>query len=127
MPKHLEIFNFKPLLKHILKVFPSLEGKFNSVGLDHSGSQPFKYCSCFFSAGESHTSNHLSYLEGHIQRMEEQLEELCEELQRQKATSDHLRKFCESLQTQIRMMGAEQSALDTRPRAPLPCECELPM
>ena len=73
-------------------------------------------------AGESHTSNHLSYLEGHIQRMEEQLEELCEELQRQKVNSDHLRKFCESLQTQIRMMGAEQSAVDSRPRAPLPCE-----
>ena len=72
--------------------------------------------------GESHTSNHLSYLEGHIQRMEEQLEELCEELQRQKASTDHLGKFCESLQTQIRIMGAEQSAIDSRPCAPLPGE-----
>ena len=38
-------FNFEQLLKHILRVhvFPSLGGKFNSVGagLDHSDSQPF--------------------------------------------------------------------------------------
>ena len=38
MPKKL---NFEQLLKHSLRVFPSLGGKFNSVGLDHSGSQPF--------------------------------------------------------------------------------------
>ena len=40
-----EIFNFEQLPKHILRVFPSLGGggggKFNSLGLDHSGSQPF--------------------------------------------------------------------------------------
>ena len=41
MPKNVEISNFEQLLKHILRVFPSLGGKFNSVGLDHSGSQPF--------------------------------------------------------------------------------------
>ena len=47
MPKHLEILNFEQLLKHILRVFPILGGggggvsKFNSLGLDHSGSQPF--------------------------------------------------------------------------------------
>ena len=36
MPKNLEILQ---LLKHILRVFPSLGGgKFNSVELDHSGS-----------------------------------------------------------------------------------------
>ena len=45
MPKHLEISNFEQLLKHILRVFPSLGGKVNFVGLDHSGSQPFKYIS----------------------------------------------------------------------------------
>ena len=40
MPKNLEIFNFEQLLKHILRVFPSLGDKFNSLWLDHSGSQP---------------------------------------------------------------------------------------
>ena len=35
-----EIFNFEQLLKHI---FPNLGGKFNSLGLDHSGSQPSIY------------------------------------------------------------------------------------
>ena len=35
--------NLEQLLKHILRVFPSLGGEFNSVGLDHSGSQPFHY------------------------------------------------------------------------------------
>ena len=45
---HILILNFEQLLKHIL-VFPSWggggggEGKFNSGGLDHSGSQPFNY------------------------------------------------------------------------------------
>ena len=46
-PKNLEILtDFEQLLKHILRVFPSLVGggggggKLNSVGLDHSGSQP---------------------------------------------------------------------------------------
>ena len=34
MPKNVEILNFEQLLKHILRVFPSLGG------LDHSGSQP---------------------------------------------------------------------------------------
>ena len=43
MPKIFEMLNFKQLRKHILRVFPSFWGKFNSVGLDHSGSQPFKY------------------------------------------------------------------------------------
>ena len=36
---------FEQLLKHILRVFPSLGGRgggFNSVVLDHSGYQPFK-------------------------------------------------------------------------------------
>ena len=39
--------NFEQLPKHILRVFPSLGGgsKFNSLGLDHSGSQPFISCS----------------------------------------------------------------------------------
>ena len=34
-------FNFEQaeLPKHILTVFPSLAGKFNSLRLDHSGSQ----------------------------------------------------------------------------------------
>ena len=42
MPKNVEILNFEQLLKHILRVFPSvLGGKFNSVGLDHSGSQQY--------------------------------------------------------------------------------------
>ena len=46
MPKfNVKILNFEQLLKHILRVFPSLGGggggKFNSVGLDYSGSQPF--------------------------------------------------------------------------------------
>ena len=45
MPKNLEILNFEQLLKHILRVFPKFGGggggKFNSLGLDHSGSQPF--------------------------------------------------------------------------------------
>ena len=42
MPKNLEILNFEQLLKHILRVFPSLGGgEFNSVVLDHSGSRPF--------------------------------------------------------------------------------------
>ena len=46
VPKNLEISNFQQLLKHILRVFPSLGGgggKIQSVGLDHSGSQPFNY------------------------------------------------------------------------------------
>ena len=46
MPKNVEIFNFEHLPKHILRVFPSLGGgggKFNSLGLDHSGSQPFNH------------------------------------------------------------------------------------
>ena len=43
MPNHVEISNFERLLKHILRVFPSWGGEFNSVGLDHSGSQPFNY------------------------------------------------------------------------------------
>ena len=54
MPKNVK---FEQLLKHILRVFPSCcfflgggggggggGGKFNSVGLDHSGFQPFNYC-----------------------------------------------------------------------------------
>ena len=44
MPKNL---NFEQLLKHILRVFPRFGGKFASVGLDHSGSQPFKCESVF--------------------------------------------------------------------------------
>ena len=44
--------NFEQFLKQILRVFPSFGGggggKFNSVGLDHSGSQPF---SCTFYKG----------------------------------------------------------------------------
>ena len=40
-PKNLEISSFEQLLKYKLRVFPSLGGKFNFVGLDHSGSQPF--------------------------------------------------------------------------------------
>ena len=35
------------LLKHILRVFLSLGGKFNSVGLAHSGSQPLN---CFMTS-----------------------------------------------------------------------------
>ena len=36
------IWNSEQLLKHILRVFPSLgEGKFNSVVVDRSGSQSF--------------------------------------------------------------------------------------
>ena len=45
MSNNLEILNFEQLLKHILRGFPSLGGgggeEFNSVGLDHSVSQPF--------------------------------------------------------------------------------------
>ena len=43
MPKNVEISNFEQLLKHILRSLGGGGGggKFNSVGLDHSGSQPF--------------------------------------------------------------------------------------
>ena len=47
MPKNLEFFNLEQLLKHVLRVFRSLGGgKFNSLGLDHSGSQPSIYIIC---------------------------------------------------------------------------------
>ena len=50
MPKNVEILNFEQLLKHIkfLRVCPSMGGggKFNSVGLDRSGSQPFNEAIC---------------------------------------------------------------------------------
>ena len=40
MPK--KFGNLEQLMKHTLRVFPSWGGgKFNCVGLDHSGSQPF--------------------------------------------------------------------------------------
>ena len=49
-PKKLEILNFEQLLKHIFKSISKFGeegegggGEFNSVGLDHSGSQPFNY------------------------------------------------------------------------------------
>ena len=43
MPKNVEILNFEQLLKHIFRVAISKfgGGGFNSVGLDHSGSQTF--------------------------------------------------------------------------------------
>ena len=46
MPKNVEILNFEQLLKHIFRVAISKFGRgggggFNSVGLDHSGSQTF--------------------------------------------------------------------------------------
>ena len=41
-PKNVEILSFEQLLKHSISKFGrGGGGKFHSVGLDHSGSQPF--------------------------------------------------------------------------------------
>ena len=41
MPKNVEILKFEQLLKHILRVFPTLGAGVNSKGVDNSGTQPF--------------------------------------------------------------------------------------
>lgn len=65
-------------------------------------------------SGESTVSDNLSYLEQHNRNVEDRLTRTVEELQSVRAEmaklqtfTEHLRKVCESLQAQIRIMGAE--------------------
>ena len=92
-------------------------------------------------SGESTASEHLSMMESHHRSVEDKLDWAMGELQmvrgevaRLQTVSDHLRKFCESLQTQIRMLGSSDGGgggggqkmvdVDSRGPAPLPGEWE---
>jgi hypothetical protein len=63
-------------------------------------------------SGESTTSEHFSIMAQHNRGVDDQLGRVMDELQglrgemaKMQVFTEHLRKFCESLQTQIRMMG----------------------
>lgn len=81
-------------------------------------------------SGESTVSDNLSYLEQHNRNVEDRLSRTVDEVQSVRAEvaklqtfTEHLRKVCESLQAQIRMMGAggrTLNGLDTRGPAPIP-------
>ena len=84
-------------------------------------------------SGESTTSEHLSIMTHHSRGVDDKLARVTEELQglrgemaKMQVFTEHLRKFCESLQTQIRMMGsgtgATTAAVDCRAPASLPGE-----
>lgn len=85
-------------------------------------------------SGESNASEHLSLLEQHNRNVEDRLARTVDEmhsvrseLARLQTFTEHLRKFCESLQTQIRMMGTRGggkplNGIDARGPAALPGE-----
>ena len=83
-------------------------------------------------SGESNTSENLSLLEQHNRRVEDKLGRTVDELQsvrvelaKLQAFTEHLRKFCESLQIQIRMIGTvgkPVNGVDNRGPAMLPGE-----
>lgn len=79
-------------------------------------------------SGESTVSDNLSYLEQHNRNVEDRLAHTVEEVHsvraemaKLKTLTEHLRKVCESLQAQIRIMGTggrTLNGLDTRGSAP---------
>ena len=78
-------------------------------------------------SGDSQVSDHLAYLEHHNKNIEMKVVEACDEIARMSQklnqignTTEHLRKWCDSLQNQIRMLQAEKMGIDDRPPAPLP-------
>ena len=83
-------------------------------------------------SGESTVSEHLSIMAHHSRGVEDKLARVTEEVQsmrgemaKMQVFTEHLRKFCESLQNQIRMMGtspSQRGGVDCRAPAVLPGE-----